>query len=141
MPLNVNHWQTRLMISKTSLTRVQITHTITRVGECNYEAKPFIEMLGIYTRHGGEARYFLRINDRVRSFRAMEMHGIAFLLSVYPSAEYWSATFPRPGRCQIDTKAAWAWIIGDCLKAGEFDPPPDMIPRSSGRPRKGSKVG
>ena len=73
---------------------------------------------------GRRERYAVEINGRVEIVDARDLHGLPFLLRVYPDPEHWRRLFPRGGqwRRHIDTLAAAAWFIRECKKVGEFDP-------------------
>ncbi len=95
-----------------AVSRALVT-TITRIA-------PLFECLGHYRVRGGMPRYVLRVRGEVRVFRAIEMHGLAFLLDLYPDHEHWRRLFPLSGSRKVDTKAALSWFIRECAAAGEY---------------------
>lgn len=95
-------------------------------------SSPIFRPLGTFTSNHGLPRYYIEVRGSVRVYRAMEMHGMSFLLDLHPDADHWRSLFPTRGH-KIDTKAALAWFIGACQSAGEYDPPAELKPRDVGR--------
>lgn len=84
--------------------------------------KPSWEPLGYQQTKWGK-RYWLRIGDAVRAYRASEMWGVSFLADIYPDMEYWRRQFPYGVGRRIDTGRACTFFTTACLNAGEYNPP------------------
>ena len=81
------------------------------------------------TKHG--KRYWLQIGERVRGYRASELYGLSFLTDIYPDVEHWRRTFPYGVGRRIDTGRAMSYFIGECERAGEYQPDPHLDAKSS----------
>lgn len=97
---------------------------------------PLFRVVGFYRAHCGVPRYFFQVKGQLRSYRAWELGNVPFLLDLHPDYEHWRSMFPRAYGRRIDTHAAHQWFVQECERAGVFDPPEEMKPRGSGRPRK-----
>ena len=85
-----------------------------------YRALGFIEA----AHRNGERRYIIERADGTRqSYRPMQMHGLAFLLSLYPDPGYWHSRHPKRCRTGVDIQSAMASLIRACHERGVYTPP------------------
>lgn len=98
--------------------------------------RPLFEPLGHFSARGGMRFYFIQVGDEVRRYRASDF-SLPTLLEIVPDPAHWQACFPR-GTTKIDARAAAAYLIRACWKAGPYVPPEHLCPRGVGRPRKRS---
>lgn len=89
--------------------------------------------LGTCSPRGCEKRYVIAVPGELRSYRGAELHGLAFLFDLYPSAAHWRALWPAGGKTQIEARAACADIIRECQEAGEYDLPDEIRPKPGRR--------
>lgn len=95
--------------------------------------RPLYRPLGVYRFPSGYPRYFIEVNGVVRWYRGGDMTGLSFLRDIYPDPNHWRQLFPRRVRSGIDVHAAAGWFVAACEKAGPYEPPDDLKPRSVGR--------
>jgi hypothetical protein len=88
--------------------------------------QPLYRPVGYRRTVGGYMRYFIELRGEVREYRPLEMHGLAFLLEMYPDIGHWRMLFPRRGRMGVDTKEALAWFCRECQRAGLYQPSVDL---------------
>ena len=88
---------------------------------------PAFECLGFVeaTTKSGERRYIIRRQDgSTQWLRPMQMHGLAFLTSLYPDIGYWRSRHPKRCRSGVDIQDAMTWIVRECHRVGlyQIDP-------------------
>jgi len=84
-----------------------------------YRACGFVE-----AHRNGERRYVIERADGTRqALRPMQMHGLAFLLSLYPDPGYWRSRHPKRCRTGVDIQSAMASLIRACHEQGVYTPP------------------
>lgn len=99
------------------------------------ESSPLFAVLGYYGPFGCEERYYFRVGQVTRCYRARDLASLWGLFSIHPDAAHWRGCFPRHGRMGIDTPSAAAYLIAECKRIGWYEPPDDLKPRLHGRPR------
>jgi len=71
------------------------------------------------TTTAGERRYVIQRQDGViQILRANQLHGIAYLLSLYPDSGYWRSRHPKRSRAGVDIQHAMSHLIQTCHAAG-----------------------
>ena len=80
--------------------------------------------LGYEDRKGLRFLWF-EIEGRPRAFNVAYAGSVTFLLELYQDAQYWRAHFPIGQGHGIDKRAAQAYFIRACLKAGNYIPKPE----------------
>ena len=86
-----------------------------------YRALGFLEAITA----NAERRYVIERADGTRQIlRPMQMHGLAFLLSLYPDPAYWRSRHPKRCRTGVDIQSAMAGLIRACHEQGVYTPQP-----------------
>lgn len=88
---------------------------------------PIFECLGFLESitKAGERRYVIRRQDgNIQMLRPMQMHGLAFLTSLYPDINYWRSRHPKRCRSGVDIQDAMTWFIRECHRKGLYQAPP-----------------
>ena len=86
---------------------------------------PAFECLGFVeaTTKAGERRYVVRREDgSIMILRPMQMHGLAFMTSLYPDMSYWRSRHPKRCRTGVDNQDVMTWIIRECHRIGLYKP-------------------
>jgi hypothetical protein len=94
------------------------------------------EPVGYAQAQGSELRYAFRTPTGTIVYRGVVLASLPGLLGLNPDVALWRRWFPKPGG-RIDTAAAAAFCIRECLCKGLVELPPDLAPRPIGRPKKG----
>jgi len=85
-----------------------------------YQCLGFIEAVTT----NAERRYVIERADGKRQvLRPMQMHGLAFLLSLYPDPGYWRSRHPKRSRAGVDIQSAMAGLIKACHEQGVYTLP------------------
>ena len=86
-----------------------------------YQCLGFLEAVTL----AGERRYVIERADGSRQvLRPMQMHGLSFLLSLYPDPAYWRSRHPKRCRTGVDIQSAMAGLIRACHEQGVYTPEP-----------------
>lgn len=82
--------------------------------------------LGVYSPPRGDRSYVYAVPGEIRAYRVNELGGVQFLLDVWPDPDHWRALYPK-GRDKIDGLRARAAIMRECVEAGPYVPPPELL--------------